>query len=77
MCVPPNRRRSAATRWVCAPCEWNCQTPPRRDYFAAEYANVSAHTNYQMAALSLSACVRSIEDVLAGVVKSGAESAEP
>ena len=37
------------------------------DYFAAEYRNVSDHTNYQMAAASLSGCVREIEEILAAV----------
>ena len=40
------------------------------DYFAREYAGVSDHTNYQMAALSLSGCVRQIEEVLAAVNES-------
>src|ERR1700747_772514 len=34
------------------------------DYFAAEYPRVSDHTNYQMAALSLSDCVQRIDGVL-------------
>jgi hypothetical protein len=40
---------------------------------AAEHKRVSDHTNYQMAAVSLSACVRRIEEVLAAVntAKSG------
>jgi hypothetical protein len=37
------------------------------DFFAAEYRRVSDHTNYQMAALSLSGCVRQIEQILAAV----------
>src|SRR3954469_21140926 len=37
------------------------------EYFAQEYQRVSDHTNFQMAALSLSACVRRIEEVLAQV----------
>ena len=32
-----------------------------------EYRRVSAHTNFEMAALSLSACVRQIEEVLAAL----------
>ena len=39
------------------------------EFFAQEYRRVSDHTNYQMAALSLSGCVRAIEDVLASVTK--------
>lgn len=35
------------------------------EYFQNEYRRVSDHTNYQMAALSLSVCVREIEEVLA------------
>ena len=34
------------------------------EYFAAEYRRVSDHTNFQMAATSLSFCVRQIEEVL-------------
>jgi hypothetical protein len=37
------------------------------DLFAREYRRVSDHTNFQMAALSLSACVRRVEEILAGV----------
>ena len=40
------------------------------DYFAREHRRVSDHTNFQMAALSLSGCVREIEEVLARVGKS-------
>lgn len=35
------------------------------DYFAREYQRVSDHTNFQMAALSLSGCVQEIETILA------------
>jgi hypothetical protein len=44
------------------------------ELFAREFRRVSDHTNYQMAALSLSGCVRQIEEVLAGVA---AEEARP
>jgi hypothetical protein len=37
------------------------------DYFAAEYRNVSDHTNYQMAAASLAGCVWQLEEILASV----------
>jgi hypothetical protein len=37
------------------------------DAFAAGYRRVSTHTNFEMAALSLSGCVRQIEEVLAAV----------
>jgi hypothetical protein len=37
------------------------------EYFAQDYRRVSDHTNYQMAALSLSACVRQIEEILTAV----------
>jgi hypothetical protein len=37
------------------------------ELFAAEYRRVSAHTNFEMAALSLGACVRQIEEVLEAV----------
>ena len=39
------------------------------EYFAAEHRRVSDHTNYQMAAASLSGCVRQIEDILARVTQ--------
>src|ERR1700676_492217 len=35
------------------------------EYFAGDYKRVSDHTNFQMAATSLSFCVRQIEEVLA------------
>lgn len=35
------------------------------ELLAAEHQRVSDHTNYQMAAISLSACVKRIEEVLA------------
>ncbi len=37
------------------------------EVFAREFRRVSDHTNFQMAALSLSGCVREIEEVLADV----------
>jgi hypothetical protein len=37
------------------------------EYFAAEYRRVSDHTNFQMAAQSLTACVRQIEEILANI----------
>jgi hypothetical protein len=37
------------------------------EYFAAEYRRVSDHTNFQMAAMSLSGCVRQIDEILAAV----------
>jgi hypothetical protein len=39
-------------------------------YFATEYKRVSDHTNYLMAALSLSGCVHQIDEILAAVEKS-------
>jgi hypothetical protein len=39
------------------------------EFFAKEFRRVSDHTNYQMAALSLSGCVRQIEEVLGGVTE--------
>lgn len=48
------------------------------DYFAREYRRVSDHTNFQMAALSLSGCVRQIEEVLAAVkAEPPGEASEP
>jgi hypothetical protein len=43
------------------------------DYFAREHRRVSDHTNFEMAARSLSGCVRQIEEVLAGVSSDQAE----
>jgi hypothetical protein len=37
------------------------------DFFAREFRRISDHTNFQMAAMSLSACVREIEEVLAAI----------
>jgi hypothetical protein len=37
------------------------------ELFAREYRRVSDHTNFEMAAISLNACVRQIEAILAGV----------
>ncbi|HKB38150.1 MAG TPA: hypothetical protein VKD72_17010 [Gemmataceae bacterium] len=39
------------------------------EFFAREYRRASTHTNFEMAALSLSGCVRQIEEVLAQVSK--------
>jgi hypothetical protein len=37
------------------------------EFFAREYRRVSDHTNFQMAAASLSGCVRQIEEILSSV----------
>jgi hypothetical protein len=37
------------------------------ELFAAEYRRASDHTNFQMAALSLTGCVKDIETILAAV----------
>jgi len=37
------------------------------DFFAKEHRRVSDHTNFEMAAASLSACVQQIEEILAQV----------
>ena len=37
------------------------------EFFCQEHSKVSSHTNFEMAALSLSGCVRQIEEVLARV----------
>jgi hypothetical protein len=42
--------------------------------FAANYRRASDHTNYQMAAASLTGCVRAIEEVLAALPKGPAAS---
>jgi hypothetical protein len=40
------------------------------EFFAAEYRRVSSHTNFEMAAVSLTGCVRAMEEVLAAVAGS-------
>jgi hypothetical protein len=47
------------------------------EYFEREYRRVSDHTNYQMAALSLSGCVRQIEEILAAVAPPATGSPPP
>lgn len=42
------------------------------EYFAGDYRRVSTHTNFDMAALSLTGCVRQIEEILAAVAPGGA-----
>lgn len=37
------------------------------EFFACEYRRVSDHTNFEMAAASLTGCVRQIEEILAQV----------
>jgi hypothetical protein len=37
------------------------------ELFAREYRRVTDHTNFQMAALSLTGCVRELEEILAAV----------
>ena len=37
------------------------------EFFAREYRRVSDHTNFEMAARSLTGCVRAIEEILAAV----------
>ena len=44
------------------------------ELFAQEYRRVSDHTNFQMAALSLTGCVRAIEEVLASITGEGKEA---
>jgi hypothetical protein len=48
------------------------------ELFAAEFRRVSSHTNFEMAALSLTGCVRQIEEILAAVVREpGSENSSP
>ena len=37
------------------------------EFFSREYRRITDHTNFQMAALSLSGCVRQLEETLAAV----------
>jgi hypothetical protein len=45
--------------------------------FAAEYRRASDHTNFQMAALSLTGCVQEIEAILAATQSAAPSSAPP
>jgi len=45
------------------------------DLFAREHRRVSDHTNFEMAAASLSGCVQRIEEILAQVSPGGDQSA--
>jgi hypothetical protein len=42
------------------------------DYFAANWQRVSSHTNFEMAARSLTGCVRHIDEILAAVPRGAA-----
>jgi hypothetical protein len=46
------------------------------DLFAREFRRVSDHTNFQMAALSLTGCVKQIEEILAAMPKPMATETE-
>ncbi len=46
------------------------------ELFAREHRRVSDHTNFQMAALSLSGCVQEIEKLLTAVVRGGERTGE-
>jgi hypothetical protein len=46
------------------------------EYLAREYRQVSTHTNFEMAAASLSGCVRHIEEILAAVKTPSAQEPE-
>jgi hypothetical protein len=39
------------------------------DFFAREFRNVSGHTNFEQASLSLTGCVRQMEEIFEGVEK--------
>ena len=47
------------------------------EFLAREHRRVSDHMNFQMAALSLSGCVRQIEEVLAAVGTEAAAAPDP
>jgi hypothetical protein len=44
--------------------------------FASDWRRVSTHTNFEMAALSLTGCVKQIEEILAAVPKPAAASGD-
>jgi len=43
------------------------------EYFAADWRRVSAHTNFEMAAASLTGCVKQIEETLGAVARPGGQ----
>jgi hypothetical protein len=45
------------------------------EFFGREFRRISDHTNFQMAAMSLSGCVQQIEEILAGVTSGAGEKA--
>ena len=47
------------------------------EYFAADWRRVSAHTNFEMAAQSLTGCVKQIEEILAAVSNPGQPPGQP
>ena len=47
------------------------------EYFTANWRRVSTHTNFEMAALSLTGCVKQIEEILAAVTRPAAPDPEP
>ncbi len=47
------------------------------ELFAAEYRRISDHTNFEMAARSLTACVRQIEEVLAALPPAASPASPP
>ena len=47
------------------------------EFFAREYRRVSDHTNFQMAALSLTGCVHHLEEILAAVPTKAPEPGTP
>jgi hypothetical protein len=47
------------------------------ELFAREHRRVSDHTNFEMAARSLTGCVRAVEEILAQVGKGGEAGAVP
>jgi hypothetical protein len=47
------------------------------EFFAANYQRVTDHTNWKMASMSLTGCVRAIEDILEQVPKGVPPADEP
>jgi hypothetical protein len=47
------------------------------ELFATEWRRVSTHTNFEMAAASLTGCVRQVEEILAAVPRPPAAGAPP
>jgi hypothetical protein len=65
--VEPSRERKDAKEYLRRAEGKLSKLRKAAEYFAGDYRRVSTHTNYEMAALSLSDCVKQIELTLAAM----------